>query len=124
MEITHSIDDGQEGLFGLVFCVDFFFHDMFVQFSSLQVFQDQVDVFSIAIDCVEIDDIGVLDMPHDMDLFFKGYRLFFIHFLPGIRSELPGANFDSDSASSFDFGTLDNLGIGAPSLKMMSYWPI
>lgn len=81
MQIPNRINDGQESLLGLLLRIVFLFQYMIVEFASLEKFQDHINILTILIDGIEIDDIRMMDLLHDMDLFFEGDCFLFVHFL-------------------------------------------
>ena len=81
MQISDGIDNWTDDIFGLFFCVDLFFHDFLVKLSPAEILEYKVDVFLIRIEVVELNDVRMLDVFHDMDFSFKQYFLLLVHFL-------------------------------------------
>jgi len=62
--------------------------DLLIQFTSRHSLKDQTKIFFILEDLVELDDRGVVDLSHELDLVLKADKiiigkLFFLHKLDG-----------------------------------------
>lgn len=55
---------------------------MIIKLASFQELEDQVDTFFVHEHIIEVYNIRMLNMFHDMDLFLQTDCFFFVHFLP------------------------------------------
>lgn len=81
VEIADGINDGTDDIPGFFLSIDLFFEYFLIEFPACEVFEDKVDIFFIWVEVVELDDVGVADIFHDVDLSFEEDLLLFVHFL-------------------------------------------
>lgn len=82
MKVADGVDDGADDLPGLIFSVDLLFCDLIVEFPSREVLQNEVDIFGITVVVIELYDVGVLNIFHDVDLAFQLDLFLLVHLLP------------------------------------------
>jgi hypothetical protein len=81
MQISYGINNWTDNIFGLFFGVDLFFHDFLVKLSPAEILEYEVDIFLVGIEVVELNDVRMLDVFHNVDFSFKQYFLLLVHFL-------------------------------------------
>lgn len=82
MQIPDRIDDRTYHLPRLLLSVHRLLSDLIVQLSTRKVLQHQVDVFLVGVAIVKLDDVGVTDVAHNVDLPFQQNLLVLVHLLP------------------------------------------
>ena len=71
MQVPNRINDGADDVSGFFLSVDLFLDYFFIEFSACEVLQDKVDILFVCIEVIELDNIGVADIFHDVDLSFE-----------------------------------------------------
>lgn len=82
MKVADGVNNRTDHLARLLLGVYFFLADFLVQFSSREVFEDEVDILLVDEVVIEFDDVGVAYALHDVYLAFQQDLLLFVHFLP------------------------------------------
>lgn len=82
MQVADGVNHWADHATGFHLGVDFLLADFLVELSPREEFEDEVDVFVVSEVIVELDDVGVADAFHDVDLPFQQDLLFFVHLLP------------------------------------------
>ena len=81
MQVSYGIDNWTDDIFGFFLRVNLFFHDFLVKLSPTEILEYEVDIFLVGIEVVELNDVRMLDVFHNVDFSFKQYFLLFVHFL-------------------------------------------
>ena len=81
MQVPDSIDDRTDNLPSLFLSIDYLLGDLVVKLATWKVLQHEVDMLIIREIVVKFDDIGVLDVLHDVDFPLEQNFLLFVHFL-------------------------------------------
>ncbi len=68
VEVADGIDDGTDNVSGFFLSVDHLLCYLIVKLASREVLKNEVDVFLVREVIVKINDVGVLNVAHDVDL--------------------------------------------------------
>lgn len=71
VQVANGVDDGTDHVSGFFLSVDHFLCDFVVELPAREVLQHQVDVLLIGEVVVELDDVRVLNILHDVYLALK-----------------------------------------------------
>jgi hypothetical protein len=82
VQVADGVDDRADHASGLFLRVDLLLADFLVEFAAGEEFEDEVDVLVVGEVVVELDDVGVADAFHDVDLALEQDLLLLVHLLP------------------------------------------
>lgn len=71
MQIPDGIDDRTDDSPRFLLSVYFLLADLLVKFSAREILEHEVDVLIIGEVIKKLDDVGMADIPHDVDLSFQ-----------------------------------------------------
>ena len=78
VDVLHSIDQLLEKLAGFELCEFFLRDDVFEEFPPNSVLCDEVDVFFCFYDLVQLNDVGVANLSHDLDFAVEAVLIGFV----------------------------------------------
>ena len=81
MKIPDGIDDGTDDISGFLLCVNFLFHDLLIQFTSGQIFQNQVNILFVSVEVVELYNVRMADVFHDVNFSLQQNLFLLVHLL-------------------------------------------
>ena len=82
MEVPDGVNNRTNDVPGFFLSVNFFLHDFLVQLPSCQIFENQVNVFFVCVKVVELHNIRVTYVFHNVNFSLKQNLFFLVHFLP------------------------------------------
>ena len=85
MEIPDGINDRADDISGLLLSIDLLFHNFLIQLSACQILQNKVDILFICIEIIELNNIRMADIFHDIDFPLEQNLLFLIHLLSELK---------------------------------------
>ncbi len=86
MKIPYRIDNWADDIPGLFLSVDFLFKNFFIELASREVFEHKVDIFFVRVEVIKLNNIGMADVFHDINLSFEQNLLLFVHLLPELAT--------------------------------------
>lgn len=81
MQISNCINYWTDNIFCFFFCVNLFFNDLLIKLSTSQIFKNKVNILFIRIKIIELNNVRMLNIFHDINFPLKKNFLLFIHFL-------------------------------------------
>ena len=86
VQVAQRINNRTDDLPGLVLGVDDFLRDLVVEFTAREILQDKVDMLLVLKTIIELNDVGVGDVLHDVDFPLQQYLFLLVHLLPASQS--------------------------------------
>jgi hypothetical protein len=86
MEVPNSVNDWTYDVSGFLLSVNFLLHNFLIQLTPCQIFQNQVNVLFVSVEVIELHNVWMADVFHDVNFPLKQNLLFFVHFLPELTT--------------------------------------
>jgi len=109
MQVSDSIDYRADNVLCFFFCVYFLLHDFFIQLTTSKILKNEVNIFLVGIEIVELYDVRMLDIFHYVDFSFEQNLLLLIYLLSGIRKLLLFYDLYGDRLSGCFLSSLNNF---------------
>mgnify|MGYP006912545474 FL=1 len=117
MQIPYRVNDGTDNVSGLLLSVNLFLNDFLIKLSAGQVLQNQVNVLFVWVEVIELDDVGVLDVLHDVDLAFEQNLLLFVHFLSIFYGDVLLYYLDGHRFACLFFSSLNDFRVASSEIN-------
>lgn len=117
MQIPYRVNDGTDNVSGLLLSVNLFLNDFLIKLSTGQVLQNQVNVLFVWVEVIELDDVGVLDVLHDVDLAFEQNLLLFVHFLSIFYGDVLLYYLDGHGFAGLFFSSLNDFRVASSEIS-------
>jgi hypothetical protein len=81
MQVPDGIDDRTDNSSGFLLGIDFLFANFLIKLSAGKVLEHKIYVLAVTVAIVEFDDVGMVDIFHDVDFPLQQNLFLLVHFL-------------------------------------------
>ncbi len=96
MQVPDGIDNWADNIPGLLLRIHLLLNDLLIQLTPCEILQHEVDIFLISIKVIKLDNVGMLDVLHDINFPIEQDLFLLVHLLSLFDKNILFDDLDGD----------------------------